>query len=246
MKPLIHNYTSKAGQVIKWDTSDNQEQYDKNLTDPAIRQRLAELGFIDRPIEYEFNSHGFRTAEFDRQFDVVCFGCSFTLGTGVYNKDTWPEQLAALTGLSVANLGHAGSSNDTAFRFASHYLKLLKPRYAVWLQTDRHRLEVLDDTVPLSLNILAGDTRNPCADDYFIKTWFTSDSNQRLNLEKNTLAFEHLCHRLGIKSVVLKRDLIETKPFPQGNARDLIHPGSEVYKMLAHQIKNQLDEPVTP
>ena len=246
MTPIIHNYSRLAGRTVHWDTSDNKDWYSKNTQDSVTCQRLQDLGFLDTPIEYRYNSHGFRTAEFDQEFDVVCFGCSFTMGTGVHAHDTWPEQLAAITGLTVANLGHAGSSNDTAFRFAEHYLKFLKPKYAVWLQTDRHRVELLDDAVPMSLNIMAGDTQNPCADDFFIKTWFSDDENQKLNLKKNTLAFKYVCETIGIESIILDRSLITTQKFPDNDARDLIHPGCDVYKTLAHRIKTILDEPAQP
>jgi hypothetical protein len=232
-----------ASRTVHWDTTDNKDAYTKNLQNITTYQRLEELGFVNTQIDYRFNSHGFRTAEFDRSFDVVCFGCSFTMGTGVHCKDTWPEQLAALTGLTVANLGHAGSSNDTAVRFALHYLPLLRPRYAVWLQTDRHRVELLDDSVPMSLNIMAGDTHNPCANDYFIKTWFATDENQTLNLKKNTMAFKYICETQGTEPVVLDRSLVTTQKFPDNDARDLIHPGRDFYKTLARQVQTIIDEP---
>jgi lysophospholipase L1-like esterase len=241
MTTLIHNYSHKAGKTFSWDTSDNQEHFQRNLNNPIARQRLSELGFIDRPVKYIFNSHGYRTHEFDRQFDAVCFGCSFTMGTGVHDEDTWPSQLEKLTGLAVANLGHAGSSNDTAFRFAEHYLKILKPRYAIWLQTDRHRIELLNDAESNSINILAGDTSNPCAQDYFVKTWFVNDSNQQLNLKKNTLAFENLCAELDIKAIVLPRSIVPPHPpCPYGQARDLTHPGADIYRELALRVKDSL------
>ena len=241
MTPLIHNYSNLAGQTVYWDTSDSKELYLKNIQNPELRQRLDSLGFLEVPIEYQYNSHGFRTAEFDQQFDVVCFGCSFTMGTGIHAKDNWPSQLQELTGLSVANLAHAGSSNDTTFRFADYYLKLLKPQYAIWLQTDCHRIEIVDDSMPLSLNILASDTHNPCANDHYIKTWFSSDSNHRINLQKNTLAFKYLCHELNIKSIILPRDNTMDRPFPKGNARDLLHPGADTYTTLAQQVKTMLE-----
>jgi hypothetical protein len=143
----------------------------------------------------------------------------------------------------VANLGHAGSSNDTAVRFSLHYLPLLRPRYAVWLQTDRHRIELLDDSVPMSLNIMAGDTQNPCARDYFVKTWFATDENQKLNLKKNTMAFKYICETLGIEPVILNRSLVTTQKFPNNDARDLIHPGRDFYKTLARQVQTIIVEP---
>jgi hypothetical protein len=236
----VHNYSHLAGKTVYWDTSDSQNAYLENLKNPKTSNRLSELGFIDTQIEYQYNSYGFRTAEFDRQFDVACFGCSFTMGTGVHAKDSWPEQLAAITGLQVANLGHAGSSNDTAFRLSAHYLPLLKPRYAVWLQSDMHRIELLDEDRSISLNILAKDTKNPCANDYFIKTWFSSRSNQQLNLQKNTLAFKHLCDSLDIKYIILPINTINVSH----TARDLQHPGADDYKKLAQHVQNIIAGPI--
>ena len=241
MTPLISNYSNLAGKTVAWDTSDNEKIFLQNTQNNHTRQALESLGFLNNPVEYSYNSHGFRTAEFDQEFDVVCFGCSFTMGTGVHGKDTWPSQLENLTGLKVANLGHAGSSNDTVFRYAQYYLPLLRPRYAVWLQTDMHRLELIDDARAVNLNIMAGDIGNPCADDYFVKVWFSSETNQLLNLQKNTLAFRSLCDSLDIKHVLMPRDIFPRPPFPYGLARDLIHPGAETYKIIANQVANLID-----
>jgi hypothetical protein len=238
MTPLIHNYSNVAGKILYWDTSDNEEHYLKNIQDSVKRKQLQDLGFLDVAISYQFNSHGFRNAEFELPVDIACFGCSFTMGTGVHAQDAWPSQLQQLTGMTVVNLGHAGSSNDTAFRFATHYLELLKPRYAVWQQTDMHRIELLDDYIPLSLNIIATDTNNPCAHDYYIKTWTSSTSNQQLNLLKNTLAFKQLCTSLNITPIVLPRENI----LSDRCARDLRHPGVAVYKTLAKHVAELLGQ----
>ena len=237
MTPLINNYSRLAGKTVAWDTSDSEKVFLQNVQNDHTRQALESLGFLSTPVEYKYNSHGFRTAEFDQQFDLVCFGCSFTMGTGVHEKDTWPSQLESLTGLKVANLGHAGSSNDTVFRYAQHYLPLLRPKHAIWLQTDMHRLELVDDAATVNLNIIAGDTKNPCANDYFIKVWFSSETNQLLNLQKNTLAFGSLCDSLNIKRVLLPRDTLRARQ-PFSHARDLIHPGAESYKIIAGQVAN--------
>ena len=235
---LQHNYTNLAGQTVLWDTSDSDKVFLYNLQFAERRSQLEKNGFLDQPITYQYNTHGFRNPEFDTKIDVVCFGCSFTMGTGVHAEHTWPAQLQQLTGLRVANLGHAGSSNDTAFRFAKYYLPYLKPKWAIWVQTDRHRLELLDDSIPVCLNILASDNSNPCTQDHFIKTWFASDENQQLNLEKNTRAFEHLCQQLSITSHVLPRSSVVS----DRQARDLKHPGSQVYEKLAKQVQHLLGQ----
>ena len=236
MTPIVHNYSSLAGCTVDWDTSDSEKNYFNNIQNPNTRQQLQQLGFLDNPIQYQFNGHGFRSAEFGTPVDIVCFGCSFTMGTGVHEQDTWPSQLQALTGLSVANLGHAGSSNDTAFRFASHYLEWFKPKYAIWQQTDLHRFELLNDLTLSSLNIIATDTSNPCTNDYYVKIWTSSTSNQQLNLLKNTLAFQHLCASLQIKSIILPME----KFLSDSCARDLMHPGAHLYTNLAKQVVNLL------
>lgn len=236
MTPVLHTYTDLAGKTVYWDTSDSQQLFEQNKQDPAKYKQLADLGYIDSVIEYTFNKDGFRSAEFDSPIDIACFGCSFTMGTGVHAKDTWPQQLSRLTGLTVANLGHAGSSNDTAFRMANHYLKVLKPTMAIWLQTDLHRIELLDQERQTSLNILASDTTNPCRNDYFIKTWFVSAINQHMNFEKNTRAFRHLCSELGIKLLVVPQYQLKVDRC----ARDLMHPGPLAYQQLSMKIRDMI------
>lgn len=236
--PVIHNYSKLAGKTVQWDTSDSQEKFQANIQDPVKYQLLLDLGYINAPIEYSFNQDGFRTGEFNRHYDVVCFGCSFTMGTGVTYQHTWPAQLEQITGLTCANLGHSGSSNDTAFRMADHYLEKLRPQYAVWLQTDAHRIELLDDSVNSSLNIIAAHKEHPCENDYFTKVWFSSESNHHINQRKNTLAFEKICNSLGIKSIILTRDQMISFDL----ARDLVHPGIKSYRRIAEIISTNIHE----
>jgi len=232
MTPLVNNYSNLAGKTVTWDTSDSEKLFFQNVQNDHTRSALELLGFLNNPVEYTYNSHGFRTSEFNQQFDVVCFGCSFTMGTGVHDKDTWPSQLESLTGLKVANLGHAGSSNDTAYRMARHYLKFLQPKYAIWLQTDAHRIEIIDQSTNISINILASDTDNLFSDNLFIKTWMSSDINQQLNLDKNTQAFKYLCDQASVVPIILSRRDITKLDL----ARDLRHPGPRSYQQLAEKI----------
>ena len=234
----IHNYHHAINKKMLWDTSDSLEVYQKHINNPATCQKLIDLGYFDVDIEYQFNSHGFRTYEIGTRVDVLCFGCSFTMGTGVHSHETWPAQLEALTGLTCVNLGHSGSSNDTAFRMAACYLKLMKPTYAVWVQTDSHRIELLDEDSNISLNIMASDTSNPCATDYFIKHWFTSVTNQQILCQKNTLAFKMLCRLENVIPIIIPRDEI---PFID-IARDLMHPGRLSYQELAQTISSRMSK----
>lgn len=228
---LPHNYNWAANSVQLWDTSDNEQRYLSNSS------KIQELGVDTESISYRFNSHGFRGSEFE-SVDVIALGCSFTMGCGVAEHHTWPEQLAEIIGLKVANLGHSGSSNDTAFRFAKHYIKLLKPKFVCWLQTDKHRLEIIDDSQRIVTNLMANDVGNNFyGNDNFVKQWFSSSSNQDLNLDKNTLAVQQLCESAGIGFAVITRDEIKTLDL----ARDLMHPGKHSYKQIAEQFARQLN-----
>tara|TARA_R110000782_G_scaffold98827_2_gene184309 strand:- start:3415 stop:4134 length:720 start_codon:yes stop_codon:yes gene_type:complete len=232
----LHNYHNSINQTAAWDLSDSKELYQKNISKSATRQKMVDAGYFDIDIEYKFNSHGFRTHEVDTPADILCFGCSYTMGTGVHNYETWPAQLEALTGLSCINLGHAGCSNDTAFRMAEHYLKLMKPKYAVWLQTDRYRFELFDENVVLAL--MAGLEEHACSDDYFIRWWFLNSENSRVNHQKNTLAFQMLCHLENVTPVILE---IDTMPVVD-HARDLMHPGRLSYQKLAQTIAGRMSQ----
>lgn len=236
--PVVHNYSRMAGKTYYWDTSDSQEKYREHIQNPDTCRMLQQLGYIDNHIEYSFNQDGFRTSEFDHQYDIVCFGCSFTMGTGVAYQHTWPAQLEQITGLTCANLGHSGSSNDTVFRMADYYLEKLRPRYAVWLQTDSHRIELLDDGPNISLNIISTHKKHPCEHDYFMKVWFSSESNHYINQRKNTLAFEKICDNLGIKSIIILRNQVPCVDL----ARDLMHPGEKSYKKLAEEISQLISQ----
>lgn len=239
MTPLIHNYSDLVGKTVDWDTSDNENLFQQNINDLQKRKLLEQNNFVNQPVEYKFNSHGFRSKEFDQPVDIVCFGCSFTMGTGIRECDTWPTRLEHMSGMTVYNLGHAGSSNDTAFRFANYYLKTLRPRFAVWLQAVAHRLELLDDHIPNSQNFLINDWSLASNHDYYLKTWFGSSSNHDLNLLKNTLAFKHLCNELDIKYIILPHGAMQSDRL----ARDLQHPGPKSHLDFAQKVYELIINP---
>jgi hypothetical protein len=229
---IIHNYNNVAGGVKYWDTSDSRDLYFKNFQNPEIRAFFEQKGYNETSIKYQYNSEGFRDKEFTDP-ECVCFGCSFTMGTGINQEHTWPVQFSKLTGYSVANLGLAGSSNDTAIRLAVNYIPKFKPKLAVWLQTDSHRIEVVNEHIKLADNILAGDIQQgPYRDDYFLKQWFTSDINQNLNLLKNTSAFRQVCAENQVQCIIVSKN---TMP-KADRARDLVHPGPISNRKLAETI----------
>jgi hypothetical protein len=229
---IVHNYNKVAGTVQYWDTSDSQENYLQNFQNPNHRKFFEQHGYTEKSITYRFNSEGFRGSEFSDS-ECVCFGCSFTMGTGIGQDQTWPAQFSKLTGYSVANLGLAGSSNDTSVRLALHYIPRLKPKLAVWVQTDSHRIEVIDEYTKIADNILANNIANsPYSQDYYLKQWFASDVNENLNLLKNTATFQQVCAQNQVQCIIVPRNSV----FFVDRARDLQHPGPVSNRKLAEAI----------
>lgn len=65
-------------------------------------------------VEYKFNDYGYRASfDYEKLLDtkkIVCIGCSFTEGVGLYENETWPYLLSQKIGLPYLNLGIAGGS----------------------------------------------------------------------------------------------------------------------------------------
>ncbi len=62
---------------------------------------------------------------------VVALGDSMTVGPGVSSLETYPAQLAALTGKRVINAGVSGERSDQGLDRASRLLKAYKPAFLI-------------------------------------------------------------------------------------------------------------------
>jgi hypothetical protein len=98
-----------VNQTLDWLPTDTKESYEKLIQDPEHLAYFVEQGW-DQPgaITYRFNSHGFRADEFDGGPYMLALGCSFTIGIGLPDQDTWARQTATALGLKCANLGWGG------------------------------------------------------------------------------------------------------------------------------------------
>ena len=83
-------------------------------------------------VEYKFNDFGYR-ASFDykdllKKPKIVCIGCSFTEGVGLYEEETWPFLLSQKMGLPFFNLGIVSKIFKIALgKTGSTKLFLVKP-----------------------------------------------------------------------------------------------------------------------
>lgn len=181
-------YIQLANQTLDWLPMDTQERYEENLQ--TRRTLLQQFNWIDTPIEYQFNSKGFRCEEFEPLPCVVFLGCSFTMGIGLPVADTWPSIVAKKLGLANFNLGIGGGSNDTAFRLGHYWLSHLKPRLVIWQLTFQYRIELL--SIDQSVQIHGSDPDTWIGRDY-MKHFITQPLNGVINKQKNQLALTARC-----------------------------------------------------
>lgn len=232
LEPINHQHSMFANKTVEWFTSDSLERFTDNLAKPNNRATLERNNWIDKKIEYTFNSHGFRADEFEENSNSILFlGCSFTLGTGLTYEHTWPYLVSQEFGLKNYNLGISGGSNDSAFRLGNHYIPKLKPSFVVFAGTGFDRLDVIDDEViTLRYNWIPEHLDS----DYY-KDWVTYRENGELNWCKNQLAIKYLCKEHSIPYIYLSFIDLITWPLSD-NGRDIIHPGIGINSRIAEKI----------
>jgi hypothetical protein len=114
-----------------------QEHAAKPLNDAIEYDRL--LGWRLKPF---IRSPGFNTPEFGFRSNggteqhvqpggVLAVGASFTAGSDVIDEETWPAQLAQMTGWNVNNAGQGGYHADQAILLSEQLLPLVRPQVLV-------------------------------------------------------------------------------------------------------------------
>tara|TARA_R110000823_G_scaffold70028_1_gene161814 strand:+ start:262 stop:981 length:720 start_codon:yes stop_codon:yes gene_type:complete len=216
-----HNQLMFKDQTINWLPSDDYELWIKNYKDNTRKEYLQNLGWdkVDS-IEYKFNSHGFRTHEFRSQKNIIALGCSFTVGTGLEQKQIWPSLLENYLNIPVYNLGVFGNSLDGCYRLLKHYIKELKPMMVVVCEPpSRFEIKVSDNESTDMFETIFPFHKIAKEYSNWTKDWFGNDFNSEIQREKNLAAIEVLCRSVNIPFYI----------FPEltahDAARDFMHNG---------------------
>jgi hypothetical protein len=238
MDKLIHHNSSWCcNTTTKWFPLDTEELYIKNLNDPVAQKKLFEWGWIDAPITYVNNSHGFRTAEFEQKEHFITVGCSFTYGIGLPHDFVWPELLSKHIDLPVYNLAIAGSSIDTCYRVVEHYAPRLNPKFIAVLVPPKTRIEIFLDKEPYIHNPIYRDLYG-FGQDNWIKQWYASEINIDLLMQKNIQALAFICKKHNIDLYVYHADDFSDRvPL----ARDLMHPGKVWHEKIADTLCQSIE-----
>jgi hypothetical protein len=220
--------------ISNWlEIGDTEKRYKQNLKNRY--DDLIKDNWIEKQIEYKFNSNGFRGKDFESDNNAMFLGCSTTLGNGLSIEDTYSELISTELNLNCCNLGIDGASNDTVFRLFYVYFKKLNPKIVVVLSPFMERLEYITSNGPVILRPTQLGKTTDKIDSRF-KSFYTSiiteDDNFILNRDKNINSIESYCLKNKTKLVVIYRENVDHID----NARDLIHPGKESHKILYKKV----------
>lgn len=234
MTTLWHPNQKLAGTTQPWNSSDNADSYQRMVSDPVHADYFKQQGWTKDSITYRFNQHGFRGDEFSTDNNLVVLGCSFTMGIGLPEQDTWPALVADALGLNVCNLSWGGNSLDGCFRMAEFWIPKLKPQAVVMLApaSTRHDLVTYDEVVTFIPEVLTEHSQ-----DWYIKQYTVNTENSRLNAVKNRLAIKEICDQTGSEFFVYDsmREMSKSRE-EVGYARDYMHAGPVGHRMLADKI----------
>lgn len=111
------------------------------LAEGAARLVIDSADFLNvDPVQDEFLGHklapgagghdelGFRNRAVPAQADIVAIGDSMTYGSGAPRDGAWPQQLSALSGSGVYNMGLGGYGPLQYLYLAGHQAKQFKPK----------------------------------------------------------------------------------------------------------------------
>jgi hypothetical protein len=235
--PPPHFGQYMANQELEWLPTDTKENYEKLIQNPEHQQYFADLGW-DQPgaITYRFNSQGFRADEFDSGPYMMALGCSYTVGIGLPDADTWARQTATALGMKCANLAWGGYSADSCYRLAEYWVPELRPAYVCMLVPPRSRLEVLLDHPDLKFEVFMPQSQSSLfsPNDHYLKHWYLNEENAKINQRKNIRAVRQLCADLAIPCTVYNADdHMWWDRETIGYARDYMHGGPKIHKILA-------------
>lgn len=147
------------------------------------------------PFEYRINSWGHRGDEFE-QGRPLFFGCSYTWGWGMPEEWSWPWLVGASLGTRINNMGFPGEGGDRAVMLALAWIEELRPSHVYWLDLfTTRRTWLLDWDRIQFMNHDAPEGRK--TELKILQRIAVSEAQEWLDIQRNTLAIERLCERVG-------------------------------------------------
>ena len=192
--PPVTFLSRYAEQNLTWISTDTKERYNENCKNLKITDMIKQY---DGKIIYQLNSDGFRCNELKEDPRcLVALGCSHTFGVGLPVEDTYCVRLAKMLDCDWYNLGVPAGSTDTAFRIASYWIPIIKPKYVVIVGPQPTRFEIRKSKNDEHVFVPGNTDDEPIAQE-ITKRFIVNDENIKFNRQKNLLAIENLTKRYG-------------------------------------------------
>lgn len=212
--------------VSTWNATDSAEAYHRNMSRPATRQLLADIGYDDRSIEYRYNNHGFRS-EMDfhqatHRHGTMFVGCSFTEGVALRPEETWCHIMGRRFSGPIFNLGQGGTGIDSQCRLLRAWASYLLPQRVFTLGAFGYRREIVHDDG--SIEPIGPWSRN--VGDMLVR-FYGNESSKTLHTNLCLDAMKQTCNQHGIELWAASDDLRNGLGWndPCDRGRDLFHVG---------------------
>jgi len=151
-------HEKRAGLINHYTPDDNKKVFNilkSIINEPILRnisafkfsfRKSAFEGSDDKLILYEYNSRGFRDAEWPKSINelkkcIWCFGDSQTVGVGDAYENTWPKLLEKKINKRCINVSMVDASNDWIFDRVKMIIDVIKPKFIVIQWSFLHRYE---------------------------------------------------------------------------------------------------------
>lgn len=137
--PLLVNLETR-NKTLSWYSTDDEWTFEKNR-----RKKGKGWLWANSSIEYKFNSLGYRSKEIDEVDDnfILGFGCSYTEGVGIHEKDIWLTKISKKLNMDYINLAKQGTGCDVQAYNAMLWKNsnLRKPKMVICQWPQEYRLQ---------------------------------------------------------------------------------------------------------
>lgn len=218
---FVKNYKSEPCGKIKEDSVEEFIEY-----------------YTKNPIEYKFNSVGFRDDELStkpKEVDVY-LGCSMTSGIGLHQDKIWPSLVSKELNFPSINAGIEGTGVSTQYRTLMYLLKHFKIRNVFHFIPLTHvRWEWWDGVNQKWDGWNSGHPN--------ITLPFSDIENISLQTHVFLKGIAQVCSERNINyyNIVNRPDKRMSNTMIEETARDLKHSGHYMHKMLSKQFLEKIN-----
>lgn len=192
--------------------------YADKMEEKNSKLNLEKTGTFDEEnnVTYTVDNLGLRVSPnsppLKENLDYMTFGCSYTYGTGVPIKDTWPQIFFDKLNCKGRNMGYNGSSITKIIRFILNIVPYYKPKNLIILLPHYSREEVIyeDSNKIKIINYVPGFLKTTADDIFNYETQRFNDSlnfvDRKANTIKNLFLLKYFLQANNIKGYVASWD----------------------------------------